>query len=328
MKVLVTGGAGFIGSHLSEALLAEGNEVWVIDNLSTGRIENIQHLEREDGFTFIIDTIMNEPLLEEATKWSDQLYHLAAAVGVRLIVEEPITTIETNIFGTELVLKLANRYRKKAFIASTSEVYGKQPEQETLAEGDNMVYGPTVNSRWSYACSKAIDEFLALAYYKRSRLPIVIGRLFNTVGPRQTGQYGMVLPTFVRQALLGEPITVFGDGTQTRSFCYVSDVIWAMRTLMGHPETAGEIFNIGNDGEVSIRALAEMVKKKTNSPSEIVFLPYDVAYEPGFEDMRRRCPDITKIQAAIGYEPLVDLDGILDRVIAYMRDELTKEGLL
>ncbi|MFQ6672348.1 MAG: NAD-dependent epimerase/dehydratase family protein, partial [Candidatus Tectimicrobiota bacterium] len=274
MKVLVTGGAGFIGSHLSEALLAEGNDVWVIDNLSTGRIENIQHLEREDGFVFVIDTIMNEPLLEEATKWSDQVYHLAAAVGVRLIVEEPITTIETNIFGTELVLKLANRYRKKAFIASTSEVYGKQPEQETLAEGDNMVYGPTVNSRWSYACSKAIDEFLALAYYKRSRLPIIIGRLFNTVGPRQTGQYGMVLPTFVRQALLGEPITVFGDGTQTRSFCYVSDVIWAMRTLMGHLETAGEIFNIGNDGEVSIRALAEMVKKKTNSPSEIVFLPY------------------------------------------------------
>ena len=327
MKALVTGGAGFIGSHLSEALLAAGNEVWVVDDLSTGRIDNIQHIEREEGFTFVIDTITNELLLEEVVQWSDQVYHLAAAVGVRLIVEEPIKTIETNIFGTDLVLKMANRYRKKAFIASTSEVYGKQADR-TLEEGDDMVYGPTVKSRWSYACSKAVDEFLALAYYKKSRLPIVIGRLFNTVGPRQVGQYGMVLPTFVRQALLGEPITVFGDGSQIRSFCYVSDVVGAMRALMERTETAGEIFNIGNDEEVSIRALAELVKKKANSPSEVIFIPYDVAYEPGFEDMQRRCPNIAKIHQAIGYRPKVDLDGILDRVIAHMREELKSEGLL
>lgn len=327
MKVLVTGGAGFIGSHLCEALLAADNQVWVIDDLSTGRIGNIRHLEGEDGFRFVSDTIMNKAMLEEAVQWSDQVYHLAAAVGVRLIVEEPIRTIETNIFGTDLVLKMTNRHRKKTFIASTSEVYGKQA-QDALQEDDNMVYGPTIKSRWSYACSKAVDEFLALAYYKKSGLPVVIGRLFNTVGPRQTGQYGMVLPTFVRQALAGEPITVYGDGSQARSFCYVSDVVGAMTALMEHPEAAGEIFNIGNDEEVRIRDLAELVKKKTNSVSEVVLVPYDVAYEPGFEDMQRRCPSLKKIQKLIGYEPRVDLDGILDRVISHMREELQKEGLL
>lgn len=327
MKVLVTGGAGFIGSHLCEALLAADNQVWVIDDLSTGRIGNIRHLEGEDGFRFVSDTIMNKAMLEEAVQWSDQVYHLAAAVGVRLIVEEPIRTIETNIFGTDLVLKMTNRHRKKTFIASTSEVYGKQA-QDALQEDDNMVYGPTIKSRWSYACSKAVDEFLALAYYKKFGLPVVIGRLFNTVGPRQTGQYGMVLPTFVRQALAGEPITVFGDGSQARSFCYVSDVVGAMTALMEHPEAAGEIFNIGNDGEVSIRDLAELVKKKTNSVSEVVLVPYDVAYEPGFEDMQRRCPSLKKIQKLIGYKPRVDLDGILDRVISHMREELQIEGLL
>ncbi|MCH7922197.1 MAG: GDP-mannose 4,6-dehydratase [Nitrospinae bacterium] len=327
MKVLVTGGAGFIGSHLCEALLAADNQVWVIDDLSTGRIGNIRHLEGEDGFRFVSDTIMNKAMLEEAVQWSDQVYHLAAAVGVRLIVEEPIRTIETNIFGTDLVLKMTNRHRKKTFIASTSEVYGKQA-QDALQEDDNMVYGPTIKSRWSYACSKAVDEFLALAYYKKSGLPVVIGRLFNTVGPRQTGQYGMVLPTFVRQALAGEPITVYGDGSQARSFCYVSDVVGAMTALMEHPEAAGEIFNIGNDEEVRIRNLAELVKKKTNSVSEVVLVPYDVAYEPGFEDVQRRCPSIKKIQKLIGYKPRFDLDGILDRVISHMREELQKEGLL
>lgn len=327
MKVLVTGGAGFIGSHLCEALLAADNQVWVIDDLSTGRIGNIRHLEGEDGFRFVSDTIMNKAMLEEAVQWSDQVYHLAAAVGVRLIVEEPIRTIETNIFGTDLVLKMTNRHRKKTFIASTSEVYGKQA-QDALQEDDNMVYGPTIKSRWSYACSKAVDEFLALAYYKKSGLPVVIGRLFNTVGPRQTGQYGMVLPTFVRQALAGEPITVYGDGSQARSFCYVSDVVGAMMVLMEHPEAAGEIFNIGNDEEVRIRNLAELVKKKTNSVSEVVLVPYDVAYEPGFEDVQRRCPSIKKIQKLIGYKPRFDLDGILDRVISHMREELQKEGLL
>lgn len=324
MRILVTGGAGFIGSHLSEALLKAGNEVYVIDDLSTGRIENIQHLERQDGLTFVIGSILNIPILEEAVKWSDQVYHLAAAVGVRLIVEEPIKTIETNIFGTDAVLKMANRYRKKTFIASTSEVYGKHTEH-SLEEGNNMIYGPTVKSRWSYACSKAVDEFMALAYYKKSRLPIVIGRLFNTVGPRQTGQYGMVLPTFVRQALLGKPITVFGDGSQTRSFSYVSDVVEAMRSLMASQESAGEIFNLGNDEEVSIRSLAELVKKKTGSKSEIVFMPYDVAYEPGFEDMQRRCPNLSKVRKFIGYEPKVNLDGILDRVVAHMKEELKGE---
>lgn len=321
MKVLITGGAGFIGSHLGETLLEAGDEVFIIDDLSTGRIENIQPLEHHDGLTFVIDTIMNEPLLEEAIKWCDQIYHLAAAVGVRLIIEEPIRTIETNIFGTDLVLKLANRYRKRTFIASTSEVYGKHTEH-LFAEGDNMVYGPTTKSRWSYACSKAVDEFMSLAYYKKTRLPVVIGRLFNTVGPRQTGQYGMVLPNFVRQALLGEPITVFGDGAQTRSFCYVSDVVEGMRALMSHPEAVGEIFNLGNDEEVSIKALAELVKKKTGSSSEIVFVPYDVAYEPGFEDMNRRCPNIEKIGKFVDYRPKVSLDGILDRIIAHMREEL------
>lgn len=327
MKVLVTGGAGFIGSHLCEALLAADNQVWAIDDLSTGRIGNIRHLEGKDGFKFVSDTIMNKAMLEEAVQWSDQVYHLAAAVGVRLIVEEPIRTIETNIFGTDLVLKMTNRHRKKTFIASTSEVYGKHAHG-ALQEDDNMVYGPTIKSRWSYACSKAVDEFLALAYYKKFGLPVVIGRLFNTVGPRQTGQYGMVLPTFVRQALAGEPITVFGDGSQARSFCYVSDVVGAMTALMEHPEAAGEIFNIGNDGEVSIRDLAELVKKKTNSASEVVLVPYDVAYEPGFEDMQRRCPSLKKIQKLIGYKPRVDLDGILDRVISHMREELQIEGLL
>ena len=327
MKVLVTGGAGFIGSHLCEALLAADNQVWAIDDLSTGRIGNIRHLEGKDGFRFVSDTIMNKAMLEEAVQWSDQVYHLAAAVGVRLIVEEPIRTIETNIFGTDLVLKMTNRHRKKTFIASTSEVYGKQT-QGVLKEDDNMVYGPTIKSRWSYACSKAVDEFLALAYYKKSGLPVVIGRLFNTVGPRQTGQYGMVLPTFVRQALAGEPITVYGDGSQARSFCYVSDVVGAMTALMEHPEAAGEIFNIGNDEEVRIRDLAELVKKKTNSVSEVVLVPYDVAYEPGFEDVQRRCPSIKKIQKLIGYKPRFDLDGILDRVISHMREELQKEGLL
>lgn len=327
MRILVTGGAGFIGSHLCEALLEDGNEVFAIDDLSTGRIENIQHLERDDKLNFVIDTIINEPLLDEAVKWSDHVYHLAAAVGVRLIVEEPIKTIETNIFGTDLVLKLANRYRKRTFIASTSEVYGKHYEH-TLQEEDNMVYGPTTRSRWSYACSKAVDEFLSLAYYKKTRLPVIIGRLFNTVGPRQTGQYGMVLPNLVRQALLGEPITVFGDGAQTRSFCYVSDVVEAMRALMDHPKAAGEIFNLGNDEEVSIKSLAELIKKKTGSQSEIVLVPYDVAYEPGFEDMKRRCPNISKIRDIIGYEPKVDLEGILERVIAYIKEELGREGLL
>jgi UDP-glucose 4-epimerase len=320
MKALITGGAGFVGSHLAEALLAQGDEVYVLDNLSTGSIENIEQLKGDRRFHYAIESVMNEPVAAELIDRVDVVFHLAAAVGVRLIVESPVNTIETNVHGTEMVLKLSNKKKKKVLIASTSEVYGKS-EEIPFREDADLVLGPTHKGRWSYACSKAIDEFLALAYHKEKRLPVVVFRLFNTVGPRQTGRYGMVIPNLIKQALLGHPLTVFGDGTQSRCFTDVSDVVAVLLKLANDPAAVGEVFNIGNDREeVRIIDLARRVKERTGSSSEIVFVPYDQAYEEGFEDMPRRIPDLTKIRR-LGYEPKVQLDEILDRVIAYFTSD-------
>ena len=317
MKALVTGGAGFVGSHLAEALLAQGDEVFVLDNLSTGGIENIEHLKGHPRFHYAIESVMNEPVVAELVDRVDVVFHLAAAVGVRLIVESPVNTIETNVHGTEMVLKLANKKKKKVMVASTSEVYGKS-EVVPFHEDADLVLGPTSKGRWSYACSKAIDEFLALAYHKEKRLPVVVFRLFNTVGPRQTGRYGMVIPNFVKAALAGRPLHVFGDGSQSRCFTYVSDVVGALVKLAYDEAAVGQVFNIGNDHEeITILALARRVKERTRSASEIAVVPYDQAYEEGFEDMQRRVPDLTKIRRLIGYEPKVHLDEILDRVAAY-----------
>lgn len=318
MRALITGGAGFIGCHLAEALLDAGHQALVIDDLSTGSIDNIAHLKGREGFEYCIDSITNEPLLAELVDRSDMVFHLAAAVGVKLIVEQPVHTIETNVHGTEVVLKHANKKKKLVLIASTSEVYGKNVNVPFKEDAD-LVLGPTPKHRWAYACSKAIDEFLALAYWKEKELPVIIVRFFNTVGPRQTGQYGMVVPTFVRQALAGQPITVFGDGTQSRSFTYVGDVVEALISLVAEPRAIGQVFNIGNGTEITMRALAEKVKTLTHSRSEIVTIPYDKAYEAGFEDMPRRVPDITKIHALIGYEPKVQLDEILAKVIDHFQ---------
>ena len=318
MKALITGGAGFIGSHLADRLLEDGHEVMVLDNLSTGSIDNITHLKGRTGFGYTIDSVTNEPLLAELIDGSDVVFHLAAAVGVKLIVEQPVHTIETNVHGTEVVLKHANKKKKLVFIASTSEVYGKSTDVP-FREAADVVMGPTTKHRWAYACSKLIDEFLALAYWKEKQLPVIIVRLFNTVGPRQTGRYGMVLPTFVRQALAGQPITVFGDGTQSRSFTYVGDVVEALVRLTHERRAVGEVFNIGNMGEVTISDLAERVKRMTDSCSSIQYVPYDQAYETGFEDMPRRVPDITKIRDFVGYEPKVKLDDIIRSVIEHMR---------
>jgi UDP-glucose 4-epimerase len=318
MIALITGGAGFVGSHLAERLLAAGHEVLVLDNLSTGSIDNMAHLKHTPGFSYVIDSVMNEPLVAEMIDRSDVVFHLAAAVGVKLIVEQPVHTLETNVHGTEVVLKHANKKKKLVFIASTSEVYGKSTDVP-FREAADLVLGPSSKHRWAYACSKLIDEFLALAYWKEKKLPVVIVRLFNTVGPRQTGQYGMVLPTFVRQALSGQPITVFGDGTQSRSFTYVGDVVDALVRLAREPRAVGDVFNIGGTHEVTIRDLAERVKKMTASESPIVTVPYDVAYEEGFEDMPRRVPDISKIQSLIGFEPKLGLDDIIRSVVEHVR---------
>ena len=318
MRVLITGGAGFIGSHLSEALLDAGHDVHALDDLSTGAIENIDHLKDRPGFHYTIDTVMNEPVLAEHIDRCDVVFHLAAAVGVKLIVEAPVHTIETNVHGTELVLTHANKKKKLVVIASTSEVYGKSTEVPFREDAD-LRLGATWKHRWAYACSKAIDEFLALAYWKEKKLPVIVVRLFNTVGPRQTGRYGMVIPTFVQQALAGQPITVFGDGSQSRSFTYVGDVVDGLMRLVGEPKAVGQVFNIGNGEEISIGHLAERIKQMTNSSSPIVAIPYEEAYEAGFEDMPRRVPDITKMRELIGYEPRVQLDEILTRVIDHFR---------
>ena len=320
MRVLITGGAGFVGSHLTEALLDRGDEVFILDNLSTGSIDNIVHLKTHPRFHYTVDTVTNEPVLAELIDRCDTVVHLAAAVGVKLIVEAPVHTIETNVHGTEVVLKHANKKKKLVLIASTSEVYGKSAEVPFREDAD-LVLGPTAKHRWAYACSKMIDEFLALAYWKERKLPVIIVRLFNTVGPRQTGQYGMVIPNFVRQALAGQPITVFGDGTQSRSFTFVGDVVRAMVALMDEPRAVGQVFNIGNGTEITIADLAGKVKQLTGSSSAIVRVPYDQAYEAGFEDMPRRVPDISKVRGLVGYEPTVELDEILTRVIEYFRQQ-------
>jgi UDP-glucose 4-epimerase len=316
LRVLITGGAGFIGSHLADAYLKRDDEVFVIDDLSTGSIENIQHLKANKRFHYTIDSVHNQPVVAELVDQCDVIFHLAAAVGVKLIVESPVRTIETNVRGTEVVLALANKKKKKVLIASTSEVYGLS-DQVPFREDGNLVMGATTKGRWSYACSKAIDEFLALAYWREKKLPTIIVRLFNTVGPRQTGQYGMVIPTFVKQALAGRPITVYGDGKQTRCFGYVGDVVGALIKLMDRPEAVGGVFNIGSNEEVTILELAERIKELTGSKSEITFVPYDEAYEEGFEDMPRRVPDISKINALVGFSPEMSLDGILQSVVNF-----------
>ncbi len=321
MKILLTGGAGFVGSHLADALLAQGHHVIVVHDLSTGSMENITHLKGKPGFEYVIDSIMNEPLTAELVDRADVVFHLAAAVGVKLIVEAPVRTIETNVHGTEIVLTKASKKGKLVFIFSTSEVYGKSTAVPFHEDAD-LVMGPTPKHRWAYACSKAIDEFLALAYYRERRLPVVIARLFNTVGPRQTGRYGMVIPTFVKQALAGEPITVHGDGTQTRSFTYVGDVVSGLIKLMEEPRAVGQVFNIGNTAEISILDLAKRVRSLTASSSEIKLVPYDEAYEAGFEDMPRRVPDLSKIHARVGYEPTMGLDAILRHVVEHARASL------
>lgn len=318
MRILITGGAGFIGSHLAEALLDGGHQVYALDDLSTGSIDNINHLKGHPNFHYTIDTVFNEPLVAEMVDRADVVFHLAAAVGVKLIVERPVHTIETNVHGTEVILRHASKKKKLVFIASTSEVYGKSAKVPFHEEAD-LVMGATTRHRWAYACSKALDEFLALAHWKESKQPVIVMRFFNTVGPRQTGQYGMVVPTFVRQALSNEAITVFGDGTQSRSFTYVGDVVGALLKLMVTPSAIGQVFNVGNNEEVSIRGLADRIKARTGSTSEIVTIPYDQAYEAGFEDMPRRVPDLTKINKAIGYVPKVGLDEIIDRVVAEKR---------
>jgi UDP-glucose 4-epimerase len=316
LRILITGGAGFIGSHLADAYLERGDEVHVIDDLSTGSIENIHHLKNHPRFRYTIDSVQNTPVLAELVDMCDVVFHLAAAVGVKLIVESPVRTIETNVRGTEIVLALANKKKKKVLIASTSEVYGLS-DKVPFREDGNLVMGATNKGRWSYACSKAIDEFLALAYWREKKLPTIVVRLFNTVGPRQTGQYGMVIPTFVKQALSGRPITVYGDGAQTRCFAYVGYVVRALITLMDHPDAVGEVFNIGSTEEVSITQLAERIHEKTGSSSEIVYVPYSEAYEQGFEDMPRRVPDTSKLAALTGLKHDVALDEILRSVISF-----------
>jgi len=316
MKVLVTGGAGFIGSHLSEYLLEKGHQVLVIDDLSTGCIDNIMHLKGRPGFEYAIDSILNTPVTAELVDRSECIFHLAAAVGVRLIVDSPVQTIETNIKGTETILDLACKKKKKTLVFSTSEVYGKS-SKIPFGEDDDLVMGSTTKGRWSYACSKAIDEFLALAYWKEKKLPSTVIRLFNTVGPRQTGQYGMVIPTFVRQALEGQPLTVYGDGRQTRCFCHVDDVVQAIYKVSFEKNAPGQVYNIGNDEEVSILDLAQKIIQLTGTSSEIKIIPYSEAYEEGFEDMMKRKPDLTKIKELIGYRPQHNLEKILLDVIGY-----------
>ncbi len=324
-KVLITGGAGFVGSHLAETLLEQGYIVEVLDDLTTGSVENIAHLKSHSRFRYVLDSVMNRSLLLELVDRADLIFHLAAAVGVRLIVEEPVRTIETNIRATELILELAARKGRPVLLTSTSEVYGKL-DKPAFGEEDDMVLGPTSRARWCYAASKIIDEFLAKAYFKEKGLPTVIVRLFNTIGPRQTGQYGMVVPRFVCQALSGKPLTVYADGNQRRSFTWVGDVVQAMIALMQYPSAYGEVFNLGHTKEISILELAVLVKKMTASPSEITFVSYEDAYEASFEDMPRRLPDISKVQKLVGYRPTLDLSAVLERVIAYYREKLSRES--
>ena len=320
MRFLITGGAGFIGSHLAERLLARGDEVFVLDNLSTGSIENIRHLKKYDTFHYFLEGIENRQLLAELVDESEVVVHLAAAVGVRLIVESPVKTIATNVEGTQVVLELASKKRKLVVVASTSEVYGKSREIPFREDAD-LVLGPTTKGRWSYAASKALDEFLALSYWKERKLPVIVCRFFNTVGPRQTGRYGMVLPNFVSQALAGKPILVFGSGEQSRCFCDVSDTVEALLRLAATEAAVGEVVNVGTNREISIAGLAQMVKERTKSASAIEFLPYEQAYEPGFEDMMRRVPSLEKLERLTGFRPETSLEAIVDRVSSFFLEK-------
>ena len=324
MRYLITGGAGFIGSHLAEALLAHDNDVFILDDLSTGGVENVRHLKTNRRFHSFFDSITNRQLLAELVDESDVVFHLAAAVGVRLIVESPVRTIETNVYGTQLVLDAASKKKKLVFIASTSEVYGKS-DKVPFREDADLVLGATTKGRWSYAASKALDEFLALAYWREKGQPVIVARFFNTVGPRQTGRYGMVLPNFVKRALDNAPIEVFGNGQQSRCFCDVRDTVEALLRLIPVDRAVGQVINIGNTEEVTIENLARIVKHRTASRSSIEYVPYDQAYEPGFEDMMRRVPSIEKLQSLTGFRPQTSLTEIIDRVSAYFRQ---KDGLL
>jgi UDP-glucose 4-epimerase len=320
VRFLITGGAGFIGSHLAERLLARGDEVFLFDNLSTGSMENIRHLKSSERMHYFLDSIDNRQLLAELVDESDAVFHLAAAVGVRLIVESPVRTIETNVNGTQHVLEAAYKKRKRVFIASTSEVYGKSAQVPFQEEAD-LVLGPTSKGRWSYAASKILDEFLALSYWKEKKQPVIVARFFNTVGPRQTGRYGMVLPNFVSQALKGSPITIYGSGKQSRCFCDVKDCVEAMLRLMGNDSAVGEVVNIGTNREITVEGLAQVVKERTGSASPVTYIPYDQAYEPGFEDMMRRVPCLDKLERLTGFRPATSLEEIVDRVTKYFEQK-------
>jgi UDP-glucose 4-epimerase len=320
LRFLITGGAGFIGSHLAERFLQRGDTVVLLDNLSTGSMENVRHLKSSDRMSYHLDSIENRQLLAELVDDADVIVHLAAAVGVKLIVESPVRTIETNVNGTQLVLEAACKKRKLVLTASTSEVYGKNTNVPFHEDAD-LVLGPTTKGRWSYAASKALDEFLALSYWKEKKLPVIVVRLFNTVGPRQTGRYGMVLPNFVKAALEGKPISVYGNGQQSRCFCDVRDTIEALIRLIDTPRAVGEVVNVGNTEEISIVALAHLVKERTLSSSPIEFIPYDRAYEPGFEDMIRRVPSVDKLQSLTGFRPQIPLNEIIDRVTVYFQSK-------
>jgi UDP-glucose 4-epimerase len=327
LRYLITGGAGFIGSHLAEALLSRGDTVSIIDDLSTGSVENIRHLKKCDRFHYIFDSISNKHLLAELVDESDVIFHLAAAVGVRLIVESPVHTLETNVYGTQLVLDAASKKKKLVVAASTSEVYGKS-DKVPFREDADLVLGATTIGRWSYAASKALDEFLALSYWKEKKQPVIVARFFNTVGPRQTGRYGMVLPNFARQALDGAPITVFGTGKQSRCFCDVRDTVEAVLRLVSTDCAVGEVVNIGTDQEISIEALAHKVKERSNSSSPIHFVPYDQAYEHGFEDMQRRVPSLEKLERLVAFRPATPLDEIIDRVIGFFQKKTQEDWVL
>lgn len=324
MKILITGGAGFVGSHLADKLIGEGHEITVIDNLSTGRYSNVEHLEGKDNFRLIIDTVLNDSLMEELIRETDRVFHMASAVGVRLIMEQPVKTIETIFRGTDVVLNYCSRYRKRVLIPSTSEVYGKGISVP-FKEDDDLLTGATDKHRWAYACAKTLDEFLALAHWKETRLPVVVVRLFNTVGPRQTGQYGMVVPRFVQSAMKNEPITVHGDGTQARCFGHVLDVVEGLAKTLETPECFGQVINLGNNQETSIKELADKAIAMTDSESEIRFIPYSEAYGEGFEDMQRRVPSLEKAGRLLGYQPTRSLEDIINDVAEQFRREAKSE---
>ena len=324
MKILITGGSGFVGSHLADKLHGEGHDITVIDDLSTGRYQNVAHLEGQERFRLIIDTVLNESLMEELIRESDRVFHMASAVGVKLIMEHPVKTIETIFRGTDVVLNCCARFRKRVLIPSTSEVYGKST-QVPFAEDNDILKGSTSKHRWAYACAKELDEFLALAHWKETRLPVAVVRLFNTVGPRQTGQYGMVVPNFIKSAVRGEPLIVHGDGGQSRCFGHVADVVEGLTKVIETPACFGQVVNIGNAEEITIKQLAEKAIALTGSTSEIKYIPYEEAYGEGFEDMRRRVPSLEKAKRLIGYEPTRTLDQIINDVAAEFQEELKTE---